>query len=348
MRVRQRILRVVLGVFVALAIGEIAVRIPGLIPMSLRLTPMQIDPADPILIQPLGGPLFAYKPNSTFTALYDPQGDPDGYFGPDGRLTYRINGFGLRGPDFEARKPVGTYRVLCLGDSFTFGEGVKEADTYPARLEKRIVPLGGETRVEVINAGVQAFGTRLEAMLLLRLRPIDPDLVLVGFVLNDATEGDRTIAMLEQLRDDRVSPLGRRLRIVGLPETILKRARLQQEYVRTTRESFSESSQEWQFCRQALSLLAETARSEDIPILVVIFPLLWELDGDYPFSDLHETVAAACTGAGLPVLDLLDTYQGRAAASLWAHPTDQHPNALAHELAADAIAKELSKRGWAQ
>ncbi len=348
MKGRQRILRVSLGVFVALAIGEIALRIPGLLPMPLRLTPMQIDAEDPIEIQPLGGPLFTYKPNSTFTALYDPQGDPDGYFGPEGRITYRMNGFGLRGADFEPRKPVGTYRVLCLGDSFTFGEGVKEEDSYPARIEDRIGPPGGETRVEVINAGVQAFGTRLETMLLQRLQPIDPDLVLVGFVLNDATDGARTIAMHEQLRDVPVSALGRRLRIVGLPETILKRARLQQEYVRTTRESFTESSQEWQFCQQAFSMLAETTRNEGIPILVVIFPLFWELDENYPFTDLHETVTDACAAAGLPVLDLLETYRGRPAATLWAHPTDQHPNALAHELAADAIATELSKRGWSQ
>jgi len=55
------------------------------------------------------------------------------------------NQYGMRGPDFEL-EPSGT-RILCLGDSVTFGWGVTYEQSYPALLAQKL-------GVEVINAGV--------------------------------------------------------------------------------------------------------------------------------------------------------------------------------------------------
>ncbi len=74
---------------------------------------------------------------------------------------------------------------------------------------------------------------------------------------------------------------------------------------------------------------------------VVVFPVLQDLDGAYPFEDIHKKIAAFCRDAGIEHVDLLDTYTGRDAASLWVHPTDQHPNEKAHRLAAERIAQHL-------
>ena len=57
------------------------------------------------------------------------------------------NAKGFRGPPLEPQKT--SYRVLCLGDSVTFGWGVAEDESYPARLRKSL-------GLEVINAGVPA------------------------------------------------------------------------------------------------------------------------------------------------------------------------------------------------
>ena len=48
----------------------------------------------------------------------------------------RINNHGLRDDDFTARKPKGTRRVLCLGDSRTFGYLVDQDEAYPSQLER--------------------------------------------------------------------------------------------------------------------------------------------------------------------------------------------------------------------
>ena len=46
-----------------------------------------------------------------------------------------INALGTRGPEFQMEKPAGTFRILSLGDSRTFGWGLADEETYSRRLE---------------------------------------------------------------------------------------------------------------------------------------------------------------------------------------------------------------------
>ena len=72
---------------------------------------------------------------------------------------FRINSLGFRGDEIEVRKPTGTVRVACLGDSTTFGvwkEGlfrIRGHTSYPQELAK-LLRQDGLAHVEVINAGV--------------------------------------------------------------------------------------------------------------------------------------------------------------------------------------------------
>src|SRR5262245_36764780 len=53
-------------------------------------------------------------------------------------LTHRIriNSLGYRGADIPLRKAQDEYRILMIGDSFTFGDYVNDEDTLPAQLER--------------------------------------------------------------------------------------------------------------------------------------------------------------------------------------------------------------------
>jgi lysophospholipase L1-like esterase len=66
-----------------------------------------------------------------------------------------INSLGTRGPEFSPDKPAGTYRILSLGDSRTFGWGLSDEETYSALVEKKLRDSG--VKAEVINAGVNAW-----------------------------------------------------------------------------------------------------------------------------------------------------------------------------------------------
>ncbi|MCK6446847.1 MAG: hypothetical protein L6Q99_10685 [Planctomycetes bacterium] len=66
----------------------------------------------------------------------------------------RIGPLGTRGPrDYAASPPRGVVRLVCFGDSFTFGDEVKDEWTFEALLE------GLDPRIEALNFGVPAFGT---------------------------------------------------------------------------------------------------------------------------------------------------------------------------------------------
>lgn len=97
----------------------------------------------------------------------------------DRRLT--TNSRGLRSPsEFAYQSASGRFRVLILGDSFTFGEEVSDQDSYPAVLS------GLLPHSEILNLGVHGYG--LDQMLLyLKEEGIlyRPDTVVLGYVDED-------------------------------------------------------------------------------------------------------------------------------------------------------------------
>lgn len=99
----------------------------------------------------------------------------------------RVNALGLRGPEVGAKEP-GERRVLFLGDSLTYGQGVAEEDTVPRALERELAARTG-TRWSVVNAGHRAYDTPQELALLDELgATIQPDVVLLGWYWNDVNE----------------------------------------------------------------------------------------------------------------------------------------------------------------
>lgn len=90
------------------------------------------------------------------------------------------NEWGFRGPPLALEKDPDRIRVLMLGDSFTWGVGVENDETYSAELTRL------DPRIEAINTGVNGYGTNQELLLLVEdgLR-FAPDVVVVAFFWND-------------------------------------------------------------------------------------------------------------------------------------------------------------------
>lgn len=105
----------------------------------------------------------------------------------DGDTSGEINSLGFRGPERGVSKAPGTFRVICVGGSTTFGAGIRGDDrTYPAFLERRLEEMWPKRRVEVWNAGVPGY-TTAENTIYLSLRIIDfgPDLIVLYEGYND-------------------------------------------------------------------------------------------------------------------------------------------------------------------
>jgi lysophospholipase L1-like esterase len=103
-----------------------------------------------------------------------------------------INSLGFRGPETLLQKPDGALRIVCLGDSRTFGVrtdkwGAFSYDNdYPAALERLLHEEGAHPGVEVINAGVIGYTSAHGlAQLETQLLPLHPDIITVAFGFND-------------------------------------------------------------------------------------------------------------------------------------------------------------------
>jgi lysophospholipase L1-like esterase len=276
------------------------------------------------------------RPNAEVVQLFHT--DPSGYFGPEAALTYRTNSRGFRGPEFLVEKPVDTFRVLVLGDSFTFGAGVRERDTFVARLRSQLRATAGDTLFEVLNLGVMGFDIADEANLL-RTLAVDyqPDLVLFCIFLNDAGGGGAHQAFNAAQPEWNLPGWRRTLRSVDRLMAIVERGRAVRELADSYEESFAPESTDWLEARRELRAVRDLGRATPFGLAFVIFPVLWQLSDDYPFAASHRRIAAFAREIDVPLLDLLGAFAGHDGPELWAHPSNQHPNATAHALAADAI-----------
>ncbi|MFO0982048.1 MAG: SGNH/GDSL hydrolase family protein [Planctomycetota bacterium] len=108
-----------------------------------------------------------------------------------GGTTFTTNALGFRNREIAIAKPAGLTRILCLGDSMTFGlQILREDGPYPQQLEKLLNQGEPTPRYEVLNAGVSGYGTDQEvATLRTRLLGLAPDIVTIGFFpSNDVTD----------------------------------------------------------------------------------------------------------------------------------------------------------------
>lgn len=102
-------------------------------------------------------------------------------------VTVRTNRFGLRGPDPVMPKPPGTFRILMLGDSYTFGFPVKDEETFCVLAEQGLHDRG--YGVEIVNGGVSGYSPTLHYVSLRdQFLAFEPDLVLLWYDLGDLQE----------------------------------------------------------------------------------------------------------------------------------------------------------------
>jgi lysophospholipase L1-like esterase len=99
------------------------------------------------------------------------------------RVEYRtsasVNSLGLRGPEVAAG---GGLRVLAIGDSFTFGIGVEDDETWVVRLAAELTATGRPATS--FNGGVPGYGVGDAVDWLERYgTALDPGLVVVGVCL---------------------------------------------------------------------------------------------------------------------------------------------------------------------
>jgi lysophospholipase L1-like esterase len=278
-------------------------------------------------------------------------------------IPVSINSKGLRGAEIDYSKPEGVVRILNLGDSVAMGWGVRVEDTYGQRLEA-LLNEGVEPgrRYEVVNAGVP--GWNLEnslAYLQAEGERYQPDVVLLDITLvNDIfgssalEEAGRRHPIIQWLRSHthfwpfltvqyrwlEAKAAGReRIDVIDPPHN-------PEQYF-----PLAPDAAQWKEVRASLSAIQQVAQANSTPLILVLFPLEYQVV-DPGYSTLpQETIREFARAANLPAVDLLSAYQTACQqkpggpcqvedrylfADVW-----MHPSAYGHGLAASEIAAAL-------
>ena len=271
----------------------------------------------------------------------------DGWF----VLEVQTNAAGMRGPLPLESRPAGARRVACLGDSFTFGDGVHFDDTWVAGLDEAFHSAGGAADLEVLDFGVPGFDSRdVVAELEVKALPLEPDLVIYAMVLNDPPiKGDaELIALGKEAIGNLAATIAPHTGLARLSHTAAllqdheRMTRLEHSYQAFVKARFEADRASWKTFAANLEDMRDLTRAAGAKLVVVVFPMLDSLDGKYPFHHEHELVTSTCAKLGIPAVDLLGAYDGERAADLWVHATDQHPNPRGHAIALGRIAKYLA------
>ena len=263
-----------------------------------------------------------------------------------------VNALGYRDLDRVQPKPEGVRRAVCLGDSFTWGVGVLFDDAWPQRIERTLSRSRGE-RWEAVNLaepGMNAvqYASRLES----EGWGYGPDVVVLGWVMNDsededAAEARRAVDWAEEQQRERSATEAflDRSALVRLVRTRVTATVENRRRITGYRSMYADDNKGWAAARRALAAMGGMCRAHGVPFVVVIFPLFANpLDARYPFADLHAKVAQAAGEAGAKVVDLLPRYASVDWRLLVVDGTnDEHPNEIAHRIAAQAIARAVDE-----
>ena len=268
-------------------------------------------------------------------------------------VEIRITEQGLRSHRVFASEPEAeAFRVVVIGDSFSFGHGVEVEEAWPARLEGLLSEKLGRS-VEVANLSVTGYGTDQQ---LLRFEErglaLKPDAVVLGLFVGNIFRNAREVQIgypkprfvlkngdLE-LRNvpvpARATPPGGPSRLWNV---IASAGRTAGEHL-----GYGEA---WSVTGAILDRLARQCEAEGIELSVLVIPKDQMVYGQGWRQRVHrQTQNATATllqTHGLPFLDVTQalreaTEQGSASERLY-FPVDGHWTPEGHRIAAEALAQ---------
>ena len=267
-------------------------------------------------------------------------------FEKDG-VVYKTNSFGIRNKEISEIKSSNEMRILALGDSYIWGEGLSENEIITKKLENGL-DSNYNQKIEVINAGIGGYNTKDEYEQLIRLYPIyKPDLVILFFFTNDLLLKDSSgeylswkiktnmflrkhskfYAFLYYLIKSSINS------IISTPEFILP-----QEYY-----DFSDSNIGWVRFKKYFLEMKKYCHRKDAGLIFVLIPTLTNLDSNYPYMELKDNVLKFVKDNSVLYLSFFDLFAPYRPIDLWVSEENTHWNDRATTLASKELSNYIIK-----
>jgi lysophospholipase L1-like esterase len=261
-------------------------------------------------------------------------------------VEFVINSFGFRDKKYQMRK-TNKIRLICVGDSITYGWAIPLEHTYHKQLEKLFNAEGYD--VDVMGMGVVGYNT-IQEYHLIEEKTLDfnPEMIILQIAMNDL---ERTVSIKTYQEGRRFS-----LRLYhdySIP-FIIKKSKLTSSLMKNShlfkflnlKLYWFKNKNDPTYTPEDMYLMGEENAlrhlrkikslldSKGIRFAAVIFP--FRKSGDvYPYTALHEKIHQELEKMEVPYLDLHDVININTEESLWRDKI--HPTVRGYELASYAL-----------
>jgi lysophospholipase L1-like esterase len=264
------------------------------------------------------------------------------------KVKVRTNEHGFRDRPLR-EKQKDELRILLLGDSVTFGVGVRAEDTFGRKLES-VLRSNLNRPVRTVNTGVGGYNTVQEyATLTSFAEVIDPDMVFLLYVMNDIEINDPPFNPWSHKELKGKSP-PEILNILLKKSWIYRLGFFVSSYAFTSDSSEIPSlDKDWRGIKESRDSLAKIAnfcQARKIPF-VTFFYRPKNVSSIKPSigDQLFQEILSVGNKHQFPVVDIEPWWGSRNMRSMTNSVVDSHPNRLGHEVLAIGMADFLGKFG---
>lgn len=283
----------------------------------------------------------------------------------------KINAGGYRGRMGSAS--FAGFRIIVLGDSVTFGNFIPLKATYAYQMQEMLDK--SVSKYEVLNFGVGGYDV-LQEVALLEYRGLTykPDLVVVGFCLNDVGIASPNLEYIERVQKYKSNLIISSSRLAQFVVNRIDRIRIGTWMEEKNRPEVFKKNYEGKITpltddqnelhelmrrvpgdypsnmyrsdlmigrlRYAFEYLAALAAREDFSVVVVIFPWLVGHSNYYPHQLAHEIVKFEARRVGFDILEVVQDFMHAGMDNLRIREGDMiHFNERGHRITAEKIVR---------
>lgn len=266
----------------------------------------------------------------------------------------KINSVGIRDADFISASPAGTYRILAIGDSQTFGNGLELANTWPKQLEAIINQTATTKNTEVINAGLPGSDTWQHEIILQRMLSIyQPDAVVLALYVNDVVERfdpkpttkTKNLQLLKAgyILKQSVLLLTLRTAIQTIKQLLSPNLNTSLQISLMKGESLPELEKRWEQVDRSLAAIKRKSDINNVQFGIVLLPRRDQVSGQIPWEAYKNRLVAIAEQRQIPMISAFTSLQE--AYKIYKKalfiPWDGHNSKIANKVIAQEIADKL-------
>ncbi|MBP9708937.1 MAG: hypothetical protein KBD78_14975 [Oligoflexales bacterium] len=229
--------------------------------------------------------------------------------------------------------------IALIGDSFAFGQGVQADQTFAAQL----APVLKSNIYNFASLGadnVEIFEQYNQMIPLLTEKKVKT--VIYLFVLNDPfvtpelRERQNFVFDFMNRRDYKMQTHFSFAwsRLISFTSQVIKMRQVNSETIRWYHDVFNpQKNPQIHMTFDAISKLEQSAKQLGGNFILAIYPLMDDFRS-YRFEKVHRSIQYLTQHYKITTIDLLPAFQAEKLQLPIVHPSDYHPNATAHKLAA--------------